>query len=125
MNYSKLCTVFESGGLDASQFTHLDHLGVAFEMLKKYDFLQAAAVYADRIKEMAIEADAPDKFNLTITLAFLSLTAERMHNTQYADFTTFIDNNPDLLSGHLMESLYSKKRLYSAQARQLFLLPNL
>ena len=66
----------------------------------------------------------PRKFNATITLAFMSLIAERMATTQYVDYDDFITSNPDLLSKDVLEQWYSPERLSSILARSIFLMPD-
>ena len=77
-SYVDLVASFERGDIDASTFGHVDHLGVAYEMLLRHEFLQASTKYAACINAIATRAGAAGKFNTTITLAFLSLIAERM-----------------------------------------------
>jgi hypothetical protein len=121
--YAALTRSFEARELDTSTFGHRDHVGVAYEMLRSGDFVDVAARYADTIRFMATRAGAPDKFHVTITIAFLSLVAERMATTRHADFDDFIACNPDLLSKHVLQRWYSSERLGSDLARNVLLLP--
>lgn len=123
--YTSLIESFEACEIDASTFSHLDHVGVAYEMLDNYDFLMAAMKYSDCINTIATRAGAATKFNTTITLAFLSVIAERMASAQYEDFDAFIDANPDLLEGDLLARWYSQERLSSDLSRTTFLMPDL
>ena len=123
-DYAKFLQSFEACEIDASEFGHIDHVGVAFEMLRKYDFLNAAANYSTCINTIATRAGAEDKFNTTITLAFLSLIAERMQVSQTDSFAEFIEENVDLMSGNLLARWYSKDRLTSDLARSVFLMPD-
>ena len=123
-HYAKLTRSFEARDLDARAFRHLDHVGVAYEMLRSYDFLDASVKYARSIDEIATKAGAPDKFNVTITLAFMSLIAERMRATQHADYDDFIAQNQELLSKDVLNKWYSPERLRSNLARSVFLMPD-
>ena len=80
---------FERREIEASSFAHYDHVHVAYEMLAKYEFMDACARYARTIKAMAESVGVPQKFNATITLAFLSLIAERRSQASQQDFDTF------------------------------------
>lgn len=122
--YVELARSFEERDIDAGAFRHCDHVGVAYEMLRNYDFVDAAARYAGSIKSMAQKAGVPEKFNATITLAFLSLIAERMGTTRHSNFDDFIAGNPDLLSKDVLEKWYSPERLRSDLARAVFLMPD-
>ena len=70
------------------------------------------------------KAGAPEKFNATITLAFLSLIAERMAGKAYTDFAEFETANPDLASMAVLGQWYSKERMTSPTARKQFLMPD-
>ena len=105
-------------------FSHADHVGVAYEMLRNHDFLNASVKYAECISTIATKAGAARKFNTTITLAFLSLIAERMQTTPHDGFDEFISNNQDLVTGNPLDAWYSPERLQSDLARTVFLLPD-
>ncbi|WP_299476537.1 hypothetical protein [uncultured Roseibium sp.] len=123
-NYVDLTDLFEARDLDARSFTHRDHIGVACQMLQRYDFLDAAARYGSALKDIAANAGAAGKFNTTVTLAFLGILAERMEVTAHENFDEFLVRNPDLFSRSLMDTWYSSERVSSATARQVFLLPD-
>lgn len=113
-----------SGNLDPDSFRHRDHIGVAYEALSRHDFFEAAARVASSIRRLAEKAGAPEKFNATITLAFMSLIAERMATTVYCDAEDFIVRNPDLACGGVLKPWYSDQRLKSDLARSILLLPD-
>lgn len=119
-----LARAFEAGALDPAAFAHRDHVAVACDMLRRYDFMEATARYAAGLRFLAAKAGAPEKFNATVTLAFLSLIAERMRTSEHADYDDFIARNRDLLSKDLLGAWYSPERLRSDLARGVFLLPD-
>ena len=120
----QLLEQFEAREIDAATFRHEQHVEVAFEMLEKYSFLEASHQYSHGINTLATNAGAADKFNVTITFAFLSVIAERKAQMPDADLDTFLRENPDLLDRHLLNTWYSDERLSSVDARQRFLLPD-
>jgi hypothetical protein len=122
---SELLLSFEARDLDPATFRHSEHLGVAYEMLRKYGFMEAATRYAENIHAIAVKAGAAGKFNATITFAFMSLIAERMALTEHSGCGDFIARNPDLMSKDLLKSWYSPERLQSDLARQIFLMPDI
>lgn len=122
-NFSDLTRSFEAHRVDNTQFGHAEHVQVAFELLQKYDFIDAAATYAKGIRTIATKAGAPQKFNLTITYAFMSLIAERMTDTDTQDFAQFATQNPDLFSKNVLAKWYAPDRLTSETARGVFLMP--
>lgn len=123
MYKSELLEQFEAFEVNPAEFGHHQHIQVAYEMLNKYGFLDASAKYANAIRTMATNAGAPKKFNMAITLAFLSLIAERLHSTEQNSFEEFLTKNKDLLSKNLLSRWYSKEQLNSDFARSHFLLP--
>jgi hypothetical protein len=125
IEYSELLTQFEALELNPAEFDHQQHVQVAYEMLHKYSFLDASAKYAKAINTIATNAGAPEKFHLTITLAFLSLIAERIHTTKQSNFEEFLAENEDLLSKGVLSKWYSDEQLNSELARTHFLLPNM
>ena len=121
--YSELTRQFEAYEVDAGAFGHREHVLVAYEMLHRYSFLEASAKYARAINTIATNAGAPEKFNMTITLAFLSLIAERIHTTRHSNFEKFLAQNKDLLSRSVLSKWYPAEQLKSDLARTHFLLP--
>jgi len=117
-------TAFKAGDIDPAQFGHLDHVRVAYELLSRQDFFAAASDYASGIRLIAGKAGVPEKFNATITLAYLSLIAERMGASVDADWKDFVACNPDLLTMEALGKFYSRDRLQSDLARSRFLLPD-
>ena len=94
-------------------------------MLDRYDFIEAYTRYASIIRTMAASLGALDKFNVTITLAFMSLVAERMNSGEFSDWSAFLAANPDLLNKEVLSHWYSNDRLASTAARSQFLMPDL
>jgi hypothetical protein len=123
MESSELLTKFEAFEVDPAEFGHRQHIQVAYEMLHKYSFLDASAKYANVINTIATNAGAPEKFHVTITLAFLSLIAERIHTTKPTSFEGFLEKNDDLLSKEVLGRWYSDEDLKSDFARTHFMLP--
>ncbi len=123
IRYSRLLTQFESLTLSPEEFGHREHVQVAFEMLRKYGFLDACIRISQTINTMATNAGAADKFHVTITFAFLSLIAERIAAKPNIEFEEFLERNSDLLSMKALNRWYSKEQLSSEFARTHFLLP--
>lgn len=113
----------ENGTIDAARFGHREHLQAAWEMLGRYPFLEACSRYADGVERLARAARAEDKFNLTLTLGFMSLIAERMSGSEDAGFDRFYRDNPDLHANPLLQ-WYSRARIDTPLARRIFLMPD-
>ncbi|MBL8549409.1 MAG: hypothetical protein JNJ73_05445 [Hyphomonadaceae bacterium] len=109
---------FEAGALDPATFDHRAHVEVAIALLRETDFLDAAARYQRGIEKIAAKAGAPHKANVTITLAFLSLIAERLDGAG-----DVLAAHPELLEKTLLTRWYAHERLCSPLARRVLLLP--
>ena len=123
IKHSTLLAQFEEFTIDPARFGHVQHIQVAFEMLHKYNYVDACTKYATAIDTIATNAGAPEKFNVTITFAFLSLIAERIDATKPSTFEEFLTQHEDLLLKGVLEKWYSSEQLKSEFARTHFLLP--
>jgi len=115
---------FLHGETDARTFRHVDHVRMAFEVLIRHpDFLAAATAYSRALKTMAARAGNAGAYHETITLAFLSLIAERLAVAACDDFEAFAAANADLLDKGALTRWYKPDRLATALARRTFVLP--
>ena len=110
--------------IDPAAFPHREHVRMAFEMLKRYDFPETVLHFSRTLQAMAGKVGRPEAFHQTVTIAFLSLIAERMQDGGATDFTAFAQANPDLLDKSVLTRWYGADRLGSAAARRTFLLPD-
>ncbi|MGH8134496.1 MAG: hypothetical protein ACRETP_14955 [Steroidobacteraceae bacterium] len=111
------------GELDPATFPHREHVRMAFEMLRRHDFAETALHYSRALRAMTAKAGKPQAFNQTVTIAFLSLIAERMQ-VGPADFAAFAHDNPRLFDKSTLARWYRPERLASEAARRTFLLPD-
>ena len=109
--------------MDGVAFGHRDHLRVAFDLLRRHDFIDATTLYAKGIRSIAASAGVPEKFNTTMTYAFMSLIAERLLDAPTDSFDAFLARNPDLMESDLLYQWYYQYLLRSDKARRIFLLP--
>lgn len=114
---------FMRGDVDPAQFPHRDHVRIAFEMLRRHDFPETVLHYSRALRTMAEKAGRPQAFHQTITIAFLSVIAERMDGGGAADFAAFAQANPDLLEKSVLRRWYRPEQLASQIARRTFVLP--
>ena len=120
---SDLTRDFTRHQIDGRCFRHANHVQVAFEVLGSHDFIDAIQIYCRGVQSMAEKAGVPDKFNVTITIAFLSLIAERMAASDDGTFADFVERNPDLMSKNVLAAWYAPDRLMFDGARTIFLMP--
>ena len=117
---------FLRGEIAAAQFPHREHVRMAFEMLRRHDFPETVLHYSRALRAMTARAGNPAAFHQTVTIAFLSLIAERLECAGHADdFAAFTAANPDLLEKAVLGRWYAPERLASEAARRTFLLPDL
>ena len=120
-----VCTLsdFLRGDIDAATFRHADHVRIAFEIMGRHTFPDAAQAFCAALKTIAARAGNAPAYHETITLAFLSLVSERMNARSYTDFAAFSKDNRDLMDKSVLTRWYDPKRLMSPLARATFVLP--
>lgn len=115
---------FARGEVDPRNFPHREHVRMAFEMLRRHDFAETALHYSRALRAMSARAGNPQAFHQTVTIAFLSLIAERMQESGgAADFDALVGAHPELLDKAALTRWYRPERLASEAARHTFLLP--
>ena len=117
-----LLDAFEQLRIAPEEFDHAAHVRVAYAMITRDDFVSACAKYAVTLRAMAARAGAPEKFNATVTFAFMSMIAE--YAVEVASYDELVSQHPELLSAGVLERWYSAERLGSPLARRQFLLPD-
>jgi hypothetical protein len=114
---------FMRGEMDVSAFPHREHVRMGFEMLRRYDFPEAVFHYSRTLQAMLTRVGKPQAFHQTVTIAFLSLIAERIVSRDYANFDSFARSNTELLDRCALARWYTSERLAVDAARRTFLLP--
>lgn len=109
---------FLSGAFDAAKFRHADHVRIAFALLERHDFAEAALLFSRSLRAVGGSA-----YHETITLAFLSLIAERRAEREAGTFAQFTAANRDLFDKSILRRWYGAERLASPVARATFVLP--
>lgn len=120
--YTTMLAALDAGTLPAEGFTHRDHVGVTVAALKQGDFYDALARIARGLQRLANNAGVPEKFNATVTFAFVSLIAQRMEGGCDSP-EDFLRDNPDLLAGNPLDGLYPEGQADTPLARRVPLLP--
>src|ERR1043166_5247054 len=85
-----LVEAFEAGQIDNRTFHHAEHVRVAFELLAASPFETALTRFATGLRRMAGAAGAPEKFHMTITVAFFAAIAERRAMAPGANWEEFV-----------------------------------
>jgi|SRR5580698_6859914 hypothetical protein len=123
MDDDALLAAFLARAIDNRTFRHADHVRVAFALLARHEFAEAAATFCEALKDIAARAGKPEAFHTTITIAFLAVIAERRAAADYPDFAAFAHANPDLMTKAVLQAWYAPARLASDMARKTFILP--
>lgn len=122
-----LITALEDGTLDASQFRHRDHVKVAWLYLRALPLPTALERFTAALKRFAALNGAAERYNATITWAYLLLIHERMALPGgRTSWEAFAARNDDLLSPQktFLARYYREETLSSARARSTFLFPD-
>lgn len=118
-DYAVMAEQLAAGTLQPEGFSHRAHLGAAYEILRCHEVFEGMAVYARGLRRLTETAGVPEKFNATVTLAFLSLTAERMAAADYPDTESFLERNADLLRPGVLGRYFPAETLASDLARRV------
>ena len=121
--YLQKLAALEDGTLDPGDFSHKDHIRVAFVAIERYRVFDAMSKFARGLKILTERAGLPEKFNATITMASISLIAERAATGNYRNADAFLIANANLLSKAFLTRQYDRDRLSSPLARAVPLLP--
>ena len=115
---------FLDGAVAACDFPHREHVRMAYAVLRRHEFTDAALRYANALRGITRRAGKPEAFNLTVTIAFLALIAERMAAGTADDFAAFARAHPDLFAKDVLARWYRPEQLASPLARRVFLMPD-
>lgn len=117
---------FESGAVPPESFHHADHVRLAFAYLSEYSPLIALEKFSVAIKQFAASVGKPDRYNETITFAYLFLIREKMALCSGNNWEEFAAKNPELLvwKDGLLDRYYRPETLKSEFARSVFVLPD-
>lgn len=123
-NDAALQEAFEAGWISPADFTHRDHVSVAWHMLGPggLTFFEAYDRYRRGLIRLTQAAGAPEKYSETQTLGWLALIHESIVRTGEAhDFATF-ERLAGLDRGSLARR-YADGALSAPEARTGLLLP--
>ncbi len=115
-------------GLDRCELeslSHEDHVRVAWHLLKTTQFAPTLARLPKMLQRCATSKGMPNHYHETITVAFISLIHERMHDNDTSIWSAFASSNADLLDPAILKRYYNRDTLNSALARRVFVLPTI
>ena len=127
MTEAELRRRFEELTLAPQDFSHREHVRMAWIYLAELPLLDVLRVFPERLKRFAISIGKPDLYHETITWAFLMIISERMEDSgRTPGWDAFAAANADLLgdSTSVLRHYYRDETLAAATARRSFRLPD-
>lgn len=117
---------FRAGTLGTDAFRHRDHVRMAWLYVRAHGLEAAVTRFTDDLRAFAAAKGAPRLYHATITVAYLTLVAERLRDTPGPSWQAFAAAHSDLLAWKpsILDQYYSAERLWSDEARAQFLLPD-
>ncbi len=119
----------------ADHFGHRQHVHLTYLAVGQHGPAAALDIISHGIQQTARYAGAPQKYNATVTRAWVEIIAHHTPSSANpgapeadvpveADFRTFTDQNPALLDKRLLTRHYHPATLASPQARTAWVAPD-
>jgi hypothetical protein len=109
----------------ADRFGHRQHIHLTWLAVRRYGTAAAAELVSDGIQQTTRYARAPQKYNATVTGAWVQLVGHHTTAADATDFDTFACQHPALLDKRLLTRFYRPATLASAQAQTRWVEPDL
>jgi hypothetical protein len=118
---------FETCVLSPSEFNHRAHIRLAYVYLVENDEDRACRLMRDSLLRFLNHHGVElSKFHETMTRAWILAVRHFMEKDSGADSAdTFIEHNPEMLDKNIMLTHYSAELLFSNEAREQFVDPDL
>jgi hypothetical protein len=117
---------FEQCRLPPGTFHHADHIRLAWIYVCRHGSEGAEARLLTGLRKMALQANAPQKFLHTATIAWTRLVAAaQCKNPEMKIFEDWVKRHAHLLDRTLLCAYYSAGRLETEAARSGWLEPDL
>jgi len=120
-------SAFENQILPIHQWTHMNHLRVAWLYLRLYEVATAQRKIITGIQTYNAAVSNKRPFHLSLTLFWINIVRHAMltNDGEENDFTTFCKKHPDLTESKLFAKYYSSELLFSEKARTQWVPPDL
>ena len=117
MTDSEFLSAFEAATLPPQAFDHCAHLRAACLYLSGRPFLEACIAMRDSLRRYAAHIGKAGLYHETITVAFMSVVAERLAAAPGLSWEALLARHPELCERGLLERYYEPGRLASEAAR--------
>jgi hypothetical protein len=101
----------------AERFGHRQHVHLTWLAVRRYGTAPSVGLVSDGIQSVARYAGAPQKYNATVSRAWVELVGHHADHSDADDFDTFADQNPALLDKKLLTRFYRSSTLAGTTAR--------
>ncbi|MEU6064506.1 MULTISPECIES: hypothetical protein [Streptomyces] len=108
----------------AERFGHRQHVHLTWLAVRRYGTEAAVDLVSDGIQRTARYAGAPQKYNATVSRAWVELVGHHANQPDTTDFDTFTDQHPALLDKKLLTRFYQPSTLAGALARTSWVEPD-
>lgn len=108
-----------------ARFGHRQHVNVTWLAVRRYGLAHARALIEDGIRRTARYQGVPQKFNATMSRAWVEAVAHHLTATPDASFDEFAAAHPGLLDKRLLTRHYRPTTLASPEARAGWVPPDL
>ncbi|WP_377273778.1 hypothetical protein [Peterkaempfera sp. SMS 1(5)a] len=110
---------------NAERFGHRQHVQLTWLAVRRYGTSAAVDLVSDGIQRTARYAGAPQKYNATVSRAWVELVGHHAEQSDTVDFEAFADQNPALFDKKLLTGFYRSSTLASGPARTGWVEPDL
>lgn len=125
MTDEKLVAAFESTELPADQFSHAEHVRVAWWYLRHSPLPESLLRFSTALQRFATAKGAAGKYHETVTVAWMLIVADRLSNARELPWEAFAAANADLFGRPSpVDLLYRPDTLASDRARRGFVMPD-
>lgn len=116
--------LFEQVTAEGKGFGHRQHVHVTWLAVRQHGVDEAIDVVSDGIRETARYAGVPQKYNATVSRAWVQAVGYHAAEHPTDDFGAFIEADDALLDKRLLMRFYSATVLASAAARSGWVEPD-
>jgi len=109
----------------ADRFGHRQHVHLTWLAVRRYGIAAAIDLISDGIQGIARYAGAPQKYNVTVSRAWVELVGHHAGQSDAADFDTFAHQYPAILDKRLLTRFYRSSTLAGVAARTSWVEPDL
>jgi CRP-like cAMP-binding protein len=109
----------------AERFGHREHVKLTWLAVRRCGTADAVELISDGIQRTARYAGVPQKYNATVSRAWVELTAYHMAEAPGESFDELVRRNPGLMDKRLLTRFYHSRTLASPAARTGWVEPDL